>query len=455
MSARILVVDDQPANVRLLEAKLQAEYFDVCTAVDGFTAIDVARAEQPDLILLDVMMPGMDGYETCRRLKDDVRTRHIPVVMVTALDQREDRIRGLESGADDFLTKPIDDVTLFARVRSLLRLKAVLDELRYRESSDALNSILSEPIDEQNTVSRALIISSDSRAGTRYAAAMPPQVRSQVETDPVAGIAAARSQADILVVDLTSPAFDGLRLCARIRSDQETRQLPILAVLNPGDVANAVRALDIGVNDIIHRPVDAGEMMARVSTQLRRKRYADRIRSQLDESLEMAVTDPLTGLHNRRYIASRLRQAVESANNGGAPVSLLIADIDHFKVINDTFGHDGGDRVLRSFADRLLHDLRALDLAARYGGEEFVIVMPGAGLAEARVASERLRAAIASEQFNVGEGQSTPVTVSIGFAQAQRGESAESLLRRADEALYIAKGEGRNRVEGASSSAAA
>lgn len=449
MSARILVVDDQPANVRLLEAKLQAEYFDVCTAVDGFAAIEVAKAEQPDLILLDVMMPGMDGYETCRRLKDDVRTRHIPVVMVTALDQRDDRIRGLESGADDFLTKPIDDVTLFARVRSLLRLKTVLDELRFRESSDALNSIMSEPIGDHDTVAQAVIVSADPRAATRYAAAMPPQVRTQVELDPAAGIAAVRKHADLLVVDLTSSGFDGLRLCARIRSDVATRQLPIIAVLNPGDVPNAVRALDLGVNDIIHRPVDAAEMMARVSTQLRRKRYADKLRSQLDESLEMAVTDPLTGLHNRRYIASRLRQAIEGANNGGAPVSLLIADIDHFKKINDNFGHDGGDRVLRNFAERLLHDLRALDLAARYGGEEFVIVMPGAGHAEARIASERLRASIAAEPFLVGDGQTTPVTVSIGFAQAQLGENADALLRRADEALYVAKGEGRNRVEAA------
>ena len=449
MSARILVVDDQPANVRLLEAKLQAEYFDVCTAVDGFAAIEAAKLEQPDLILLDVMMPGMDGYETCRLLKDEPRTRHIPVVMVTALDQRDDRIRGLESGADDFLTKPIDDVTLFARVRSLLRLKTVLDELRHRETSDAISHVLSEPIGELESVARAVVISADPRAATRYAAAMPAQVRTQVELDPIKGIEAARKNADLLVVDLTCPGFDGLRLCARIRSDAATRQMPILAVINPGDTANAVRALDLGVNDIIHRPVDAGEMMARVSTQLRRKRYADRLRTQLDESLEMAITDPLTGLHNRRYIASRLHQAMESSNSGGAPVSLLIADIDHFKSINDRFGHEGGDFVLRDFAERIQRDLRALDLAARYGGEEFVLVMPGAGLAEARGASERLRASIASEPFDLGDGRTTRVTVSIGCAQAEDGESAESLLRRADEALYLAKGEGRNRVEAA------
>src|SRR5580698_8463588 len=135
MTARILVVDDIEANVRLLQAKLQAEYYDVLTAPDGATALAIAGRERPDLVLLDVMMPGMDGFEVCRRLKEDVVTRHIPVVLVTALDGRTDRITGLEAGADEFLTKPIDDIMLFARVKSLTRLKLVIDELRQREAS--------------------------------------------------------------------------------------------------------------------------------------------------------------------------------------------------------------------------------------------------------------------------------------------------------------------------------
>jgi two-component system cell cycle response regulator len=454
MSARILVVDDQAANVRLLEAKLQAEYFDVSCAYGGEEAIEVARAEQPDVILLDVMMPGMDGYETCRRLKADSTTRHIPVVMVTALDQREDRIAGLESGADDFLTKPIDDLTLFARVRSLLRLKVVLDELRFREQSGHVSGILPEVTDDEGGSGTAVIISADQRACDRYAMSLPEGLTARTETDPAMGSDAVDSSTDLLLVDLTSPSFDGMRICARIRSEAETRQLPILVVVNPDDVQTAVRALDLGVNDIVYRPVDAGELAARARTQIRRKRYTDRLRDRLDESLELAVTDPLTGLHNRRYISSRLRQAVGSANNGGAPVSVMIADIDHFKRINDTYGHEAGDCVLREFSQRVIDGLRALDLAARYGGEEFVIVMPGAGLAEAEVAAERLRATIAGTRFNLPDGQETDVTVSIGVAQVSAGESLESLLRRADVALYEAKTEGRNRVGAAAGAAA-
>src|SRR5689334_23925187 len=130
MTARILVVDDIPANVKLLEARLLAEYFDVLTAADGHEALAICDRNQVDLILLDIMMPGIDGFEVCERLKANPKTNHIPVVMVTALDQPADRVRGLKAGADDFLTKPVNDVQLISRVRSLVRLKALSDELR-------------------------------------------------------------------------------------------------------------------------------------------------------------------------------------------------------------------------------------------------------------------------------------------------------------------------------------
>lgn len=454
MSARILVVDDQPANVRLLEARLQAEYFDVCTAENGQQALEVARLEQPDVILLDVMMPGMDGYEVCRRLKADAATRHIPVVMVTALDQSEDRIKGLEAGADDFLTKPVDEVSLFARVRSLLRLKAVLDELRYREDSAALAGAPSEHVDDLSDDYEVVIIAADDRVMPRYVSAMPEGASTRTFSDPGEGMEAISAETDLLIVDLTSPAFDGMRICARVRSDNETRQLPIVAIVNPEDVQTAVRSLDLGVNDVVYRPVDGGELNARARTQLRRKHYADRLRNSLDHSLELAVKDSLTGLHNRRYIESRLRQAIDSANSGGAPVSVMIADIDHFKRINDTWGHEAGDAVLKGFAQRIIDGLRALDLAARYGGEEFVIMMPGAGLAEAAIAADRLRARVESSAFEIPGADPVNVTVSIGLAQLTAGEDMDSLLRRADAALYEAKTDGRNRIQAATNAAA-
>ncbi len=450
MSARILVVDDVPANVRVLEAKLLAEYFDVCTASDGSEALEVAQRELPDLILLDVMMPGLDGYETCRRLKGDSRTRHIPVVMVTALDARTERLRGLEAGADDFLTKPVDDVTLFARVRSLLRLKGVMDELRLRDRGQ---QIAGEGQSGLDWSAHAVIIAGSARNGDRFASALPAFATHEIETEPTEALAAVEAGADFALVDLTAQDFDGLRVCARIRATPKIRELPLLAVINPDDVATAVRALDLGVNDFVHRPIDAEELAVRVKTQLRRKHFADQLRESIDERLELAVTDTLTGLNNRAFISARLNHFIDAANAGGAPVSVMLIDVDHFKRINDTHGHEAGDHVLQDFARRLQRGLRALDHAGRWGGEEFVIVMPGSGLAEAEAAAERLRQRISGREFSVDDCL-LPVTASFGVAQLNSGEDMQGLLRRADIALYEAKNEGRNRVEAATSAAA-
>ncbi|MBI1237417.1 MAG: PleD family two-component system response regulator [Alphaproteobacteria bacterium] len=448
MSARVLVVDDQEANVRLLEAKLRAEYFDVVTAFSGQSAIDCAIAQQPDVILLDIMMPGMDGFETCRRLKSDRRTRHIPVVMVTALDQPDDRVRGLEAGADDFLTKPVDNLPLFARIRSLLRLKVLLDELRLREEKAEERGLA--PVDAESEALQdvnILLVAGEDRIASHLASKLPPQTNADVEIDPARAIARSADGYDLILIDLTTKAFDALRVCARIRANSETRQIPILAIVDPDEVSRSVRALDLGVNDIVHRPVDRGELNARIWTQLRRKRYADTLRERLEDSLEMAVTDPLTGLHNRRYISSRLQQVAEIVASGDTVASVVIADLDHFKRVNDTYGHEAGDFILREFSERLKARLRAVDLAARYGGEEFVILMPDAPLTEAKAGAERLRAAIADTPFRLpGDSGVLAVTVSIGVAEIQPGDDVDTVLRCADDALYRAKAAGRNCV---------
>ena len=440
MSARILVVDDIETNRRLLEARLSAEYFEVLEASDGYAAIEAARTQEPDLILLDVMMPGMDGFETCRRLKADAALRHIPVVMVTALDQREQRIKGLEAGADELLTKPVDDVALFARVRSLLRLKVVMDELRLRETDDEVAP--EEPIQSGHI----LVASADAESGQRIASMFDAPFKVSHSHEPLDMLRRARS-ADLVVIDLTSQRFDGLRLAARIRSDAETRQVPILAIVDSDDRTGMVRALDLGVTDVILRPLDRGEMQARARTPVRRKAYADALRDRLEESLEMAVTDALTGLHNRRYVVSRLSQSLDSLERSGRRFAVALIDIDHFKRINDSWGHQAGDQVLKGFADRLRRELRAVDIAGRYGGEEFLILFSGASADDALEAAERFRAAMAREPFYApASGDAIPVTVSAGISVGELGDDVEDVIARADAALYEAKSSGRNQV---------
>jgi len=449
MTGRILVVDDIEANVRLLQAKLQAEYYHVLTAADGATALAIAAEEKPDLVLLDVMMPGMDGFEVCRRLKDDPATRHIPIVLVTALDGRADRITGLEAGADEFLTKPIDDVMLFARVKSLTRLKLVIDELRQREASGRRIGVIAGAASRLGgSGGRVLIVDDQERQAQRMFSELAIDHRPVLESDPEKAHLTARGPVDLIIVNTMARAFDGLRFAAQIRSDESTRHLPILGVIDPDDRPRLVKALDIGFNDILTRPIDPQELSARVRSQVRGKRYTDFLRNNLDHSLELAVTDQLTGLHNRRYMTGQLGALVNRALRGGDPVSALMIDIDHFKKINDGFGHDIGDEVLREFAVRLASNVRAIDLPCRYGGEEFMVIMPDTQLEDAQRIAERIRRHVAGSPFRVpGGAEPLSVTISIGVATTTGpGDTAEALLKRSDEAVYAAKAAGRNTV---------
>ncbi|MEZ5994664.1 MAG: PleD family two-component system response regulator [Hyphomonadaceae bacterium] len=459
MSARILVVDDLEANRRLLEAKLTAEYYDVLMASRGEEGVQLARREKPDLILMDVMMPGgIDGYEACRRLKAQPETRHIPLVILTTLDDRDNRVRGLQAGAEEFLTKPIDDVQLMARVKSLLSLKVVTDELRAREASGKRLGAIEDDarpdaLDQHRVFAgNVLVVDDNPTQIKRIQAALGVEHRVSVLGGAPDGAAP-----DLAVVSVHAKSFDGFRVIARMRSGEATRHLPILAIVDPDDRQRAVRALELGAHDIILRPIDEEEIIARARTLMRRKRYMDALRQRLDQSLELAITDQLTGLYNRRFLFSQLAPLVQRAQCGGDPVSVMTIDIDHFKRCNDAFGHDVGDAVLREFSVRLGSNVRPSDFACRMGGEEFVVIMPRTGGDIACLAAERLRRSICASPFVIpGLANALDVTVSIGVAFSQNADDTpEALLKRADEGLYEAKRSGRNRVVGKSASRAA
>jgi two-component system cell cycle response regulator len=451
MTARVLVVDDVAANVKLLEARLSAEYFDVVTAMSGKEALAICERAECDIVLLDVMMPDMDGFEVCRRLKAGLRTHHIPIVMVTALDQPSDRLRGLQAGADDFLTKPVSDVAMIARVRSLSRLKLMTDELRMRAVTSrdiGIESPEREAIAEAGRGGRILIVDDRASSYEPIVAVLAEEHTAEIELDPNAGLFhAAEGNFDLLIVSLALRGFDGLRLCSQIRSLDRTRNMPILAIADAEDGSRLVRGLEIGVNDFLSRPIDKNELLARCRTQIRKKRYTERLRDNVQMSIEMAITDALTGLYNRRYMESHLATLVEQATSRSKPLTVLVMDIDYFKSINDGYGHDAGDDVLREFALRIRKSIRGIDLACRLGGEEFVVVMPETDLAVATMVAERLRRRIASEPFQVQQGtRNIEVTISIGIAGLGAGDTASGVLKRADQALYRAKRDGRNRV---------
>lgn len=451
MTARVLVVDDIATNVKLLQARLSAEYFEVVTASSGHEALAVCAVERVDVVLLDVMMPGLDGFEVCRRLKQDPKTHHIPVVMVTALDQPSDRLQGLECGADDFLTKPVDDIALITRVKNLARLKTLNDEMLMRVSTGqqfgaAGNAALQRVLAGDG--GRVLVVEDHERSALRMREALEAVHEVAIESSPQSALARLNSEDfDVAVISLSLQGSDGLRLCSQLRSFERTRHLPIIILLEDGGDARLLRGLDMGVNDYLMRPVERHELLARVMTQIKRKRHTDFLRDQIEESFELAVTDGLTGLHNRRYMEIHLATLVCDAARTGRDLSVLIADIDHFKAVNDTYGHDAGDLVLKAVADRLRRNTRDADLACRMGGEEFLLILPDTPLSGAYQIGERIRSRIASEAFRTRQETRIRLTVSVGIATLDgECDTPESILKRADTALYAAKRRGRNRI---------
>ena len=452
MTARVLVVDDLRPNVKLLEAKLTSEYFDVLTASDGPSALESIKQNTPDIVLLDVMMPGMDGFEVCRRIKKNPLTMHIPVVMVTALSDSADRVRGLEAGADDFLTKPVNDTALFARVRSLVRLKMLTDEWLLREKTSGQLGVLRNEqaltsvdfkganilVIEDNPVDCAKIVETLKKDDAIVTAIC--------NLDDVRDILSVE-KFELVVINLRLRDQDALRFCSSMRANEETRSTPILMVAEEEDTDRLAKGLDLGINDYLIKPIDRNELEARSRTQIRRQRYQYRLRDNYERSLEMALTDSLTGLYNRRYMTAHLETMIEGQAAVEKDLALLTFDIDLFKHVNDTYGHTAGDEVLVDLSARVSKNVRSIDSVARMGGEEFVVVMPDTDRGVAYGVAERLRETIANSPFVFHEmPDGIKVTISIGIAFMRITDTPDTIFRRADAALYEAKRTGRDRV---------
>ena len=451
MSARVLVVDDILPNVKLLEAKLSSEYYDVLTATSGEEALTRIQNDSPDIVLLDVMMPGMDGFEVCRRIKENPAHAHIPVVMVTALTDSSDRVRGLQAGADDFLSKPVNDTALMARVRSLVRLKMTVDEWRVRENtatqlgvSDERANVMDEPVEGASV----LLVEDQDFEIDKIVATL------RQDNDTVCSVKSgmeAMEQAsgqdfDLIVVSLNLRNEDGLRLCSHLRSNERTRSVPILMLATEEDMSRVAHGLEIGAHDYLMRPIDRNEILARARSQIRRKRFQDRLKANYEISLSMALTDALTGLYNRRYMEVHLQKLLQKNESQKKELCILLLDIDNFKEVNDTYGHGVGDEILKTFAFRLKDNLRSFDLVARLGGEEFVAILPDTTVEMAHFVAERLRRSIAEKPFkcNVPSG-ALSVTTSVGGAIIESGtHTVPEALDRADKMLYEAKHSGRN-----------
>ncbi|MEG8229929.1 PleD family two-component system response regulator [Candidatus Rickettsia tasmanensis] len=444
----ILVVDDIEPNIKLLTAKLLKEYYTVLTANNGKEALAILKKGKIDIILLDVMMPEMDGFEVCKTIKTDPGTTHIPVVMVTALSDIDDRVKGLEAGADEFLTKPINDTALFVRLKSLSRMKSLIDELKLRNSTNALLGVTNIEMYDNFAYKKILLINDDV-VQTKNIKQMLLKITQNVKvisnSDELDIIN--EYTPDLVIISSTLENDDPLRISVILRGKAEISGVVIILQIDEDGMPLIVKGIELGINDYFVYPIEESELLARIRTQLRRKQYQDNLRNDLEQSVNLAAKDGLTGLFNRRYFDIHLKQMIEKANKESIKLYLLMCDIDNFKHVNDTYGHQAGDKVLTIVSRILKNTLRVTDLIARFGGEEFTILLTDIDISKAIETAERVRVKIEYMDFHI-EDQIEPLktTISIGVTQYKKEESIESFIERADKAMYEAKTTGKNKV---------
>lgn len=456
MAGDILIVDCIATNRIVLKVKLLAAQYRVRPCASLREAQEEVKASPPDLILLDTCHSPKASHAFCRDLKTDPRTELIPIIATGNFPTPLDRVTALEAGANDLLSKPFDDQILQARIRSLLRTRDAQHELQMREGTRTALGFCetSETFAGPSTV----VLASQGRMANTQGLSNGLS-NASVTAAPMDGLVAGPGNSaskDLYVLDFRTGLHDPntlYRLLSDLRSRPGTRHSSILALLPDASRQAAAMALDLGANDVVCAPANNAELQHRCAVLLAAKRQSDALRQTVETGLEAAITDPLTGLFNRRYALPHLTRLADQSLQSGSQFALMVIDIDHFKSVNDTYGHAAGDDVLCQVAGRLRDNLRAIDLLARIGGEEFLIAIPDSDVVHARTAAERLRNLIGEAPFFVGRDQTeVAVTVSVGVCLSngelpeELGTDLDGLVDRADDALYAAKTGGRNKV---------
>lgn len=457
---RILLVDDSESTRRLIGARLVAQGFEVEEAPEATTAAERALASPPDVVVTDLWMPGISGVQLCRLLRAEPATAAVPVILLTASADRRTRFWARCAGATAYVSKtelaeltrllhelardrearpsPVPRASTHApRVQE--RLSSLLDAALYQATvAGEVRALAQHAEDPERLFGELARIASDVLS-YRWLALRGPVAPARLHASPEGTPTAEQEARAALELgeagEIVTLAND--RALTSPPSDARPRVLPVrLGALELGAIALSPGGRGVSRDD--------DEVLRLIAAELG---GALRMAALVHDTRRLAATDPLTGLMNRRAFLEAFEREHSRAVRHALPMTLVMVDVDHFKRVNDTHGHDAGDAVLRAVAASLARGARKSDLVARWGGEEFVLFLPQTGEAGARVASERLRRAIAELRPATPSGASVPVTASFGLASATVPTPADELSSRADRALYVAKERGRNRVE--------
>lgn len=460
MTAKILVVDDNISNREILCFRLNEKYYNVITASDGYIAIELAKKEQPDVILLDIMMPSLDGFEVCKILKKDIETSYIPIVFITALNDINEKITGLECGANDFLTKPVDYRILYGRLQIILRLKLVTDELRLRIKASAIymdgmfESSIMEYVNKVKD-SKIVIISTNKINIKNFLYDFSDYYREVVVYSNLDFLNDYdRESVDAFIVDISDDFDSGCRICSDIKKYVDIRVTPVIAIIDEFRGSIVESLMLVGVCEYIEVQYTKPELIARINSHLRTQRYHFSLRNEMRNEIAMSMIDHLTGLYNRRYFYTYLENLMNNIKKFETTidVGILMIDIDDFKDVNDMYGHDVGDKFLNFVSKTISENVFFKDLVVRFGGEELCILLhTNVDFKLCVEIAERIRSAVDNSICDISNSIKIKKTVSIGVCLFQISKNStmndmNTFLKNVDEELYKAKNIGKNKV---------
>ena len=447
---RILIVDDEVLNIKLLDAQLSSKGYMTLSAKNGKDALEIVRNNKPDLILLDIMMPEMDGYEVTSFLKSDLSTSDIPIILVTALTGEDDKKKGLEAGADEFINKPINYPELEARIVSLLKLKEYREQLSSRKQSEELmiqKTADRRVLKENQADFPTVLIVDDNRSTIEFIRLFLLDIQCNIkiaETGEKAMDIVNNNKIDVMLLDVMLPGMDGYEVCRKIKGNEYSFPVQIVMFTSLTDTASKLKGIEAGTDDFLLKPVDRDELKARIMSLFKKKAYLDQLLLKADNALQAAVTDKLTGVYNHGYFKHYLNMEFARADKNEHKLTLLMIDVDDFKKFNDRYGHPKGDQALKKIAEILRDNIREIDFIARYGGEEFALVLPYVNRHAAVVIAERLRHKV-EDLFEIHDVHESKLSVSIGASLfPDQAATPEELIKTADTALYMSKNNGKN-----------
>ncbi len=450
---RILIVDDDPLNVKLLATKLPNKQYEVFSANSGHEALKKLEQASIDLILLDIIMPGMDGYEVARRIKKDPKTSEIPIIFITALEGTEETIKGLEAGADEFLNKPVSTLELLSRMRSLIHFKQCQEQCTLHTQSQAAFKIGEQKQEsfEAKAVTPSILLVEDNPKEAQMIRQYLNGLSFQVDIVGDGEEALARvdkGQIDLILLDILLPGIDGFEVCRRLKARPLMRNSQILVMTCLSDLESKIKGLEIGADDFLVKPIKPQELKVRVQALVRRKACLDRLHGNYEGAFQDAITDKKTGLYNRAYFKYFCELEMEKSLRQWYPLSLIMMHIDDLHAANSTLGNLPGDGLLKEFGQLIKSTFREVDFAARYEGEKFAILSPYMDGSSTAQMAERVKQVINAHPFGEGTAwASRRLTVSMGVAEFSRNlPDTEDLIRKADEALQLLKKEGVNPV---------